>query len=1066
MPLDGTCPSCLGANRLGAKFCGLCGYTLLGAPTEQSLVPARPLELGISPRLEPERKQLTVLFADIKDSMELIAFRDPEDARNILDPVVGSMMTAVHSFGGTVIRVMGDGIMALFGAPVAQEDHALRACRAALQIQELAPRLAIAKHLEQDKVDIKVRVGLNSGEVVFHYIHNAQQIDYSVTGHSVHLAARMEQLARPGTILISEFTFSACAGMLDVTPLGFVPIKGLDKPQRVFELNGVHNRGTRLEIAGHAGKLSRFVGRCAERSVLEEAAQHAMRGSGQVVALVGDPGVGKSRLAYEFTNSTQASAFFRLEARALSYATRSAFVTVVAMLRSYFSVQRGDPSSKIIESTLRKLKDLDAGLEDAPALLWLLGVRGYHEGWDALDPQIKREKALIAIRQLIISQSKATPVLFLFEDLHWIDAETQAMLDLLIDAISEVRVLLIVTHRDEYPHQWSDRVWYRRIAVHPLERSSVHEFLGDLLGSDPSLNPLKAALVVRTEGNPFYLEESVRALLETGAIVGGETYRIDKPVTELEIPPSVQSVLAARIDRLPSDDKRLLQAAAVVGHDIPFDILKEVVDMNPFELDRGLERLWLAAFLDRIKSRPLTYTFKHALTEEVAYTSLLRERRKFIHNKALRAVERVSGEDPAEYLEILARHALRAESWDKAGLYSRQAGNAAAVRSAFRDAEFWYRSAIGAWNRLPESREKFEVGFDLRIDLYAAVVTYGDITPVFEVLEEAESLAAAMADKGRISRVAGCLSMAYWWIADYPKALEQGERALTMAKAADRCGVELWIALMGLAWTESALGDFAIAKKRLTELLTMAAAPPASNHQVRNGLPSARVMTLSFLSQCYGDLGEFEEGMEAAQGAVRLAEALDQPWSRAAAYYALGSILIKRGDATQAIEVLEKGQRSCAEYLIPGWGTTISWMLGYAYALNGEPKRGVALLEQVVQDSNASRCHTRLSLRIANLAEAELLAGNQGRASDLADRALSLAKSYGERPAEGYVRKLLGDIALQANDDEATASTHYEQALAIARRHSMLALEAQCSESLGPLRHSVGGKPVESSTIR
>src|SRR5262245_1314787 len=354
MPLEGTCPSCLGANRLGAKFCRLCGFTLLGAPTEQSLVPARPSQLGTPPGLEAERKQLTVLFADIKGSMELIAFRDPEDAQQILDPVVGSMMTAVHSFGGTVNRVMGDGIMALFGAPVAQEDHALRACRAALQIQELAPRLARAKHLEPDDVDINVRVGLNSGEVVFHYIHNAQQIDYSVTGHSVHLAARMEQLARPGTILISESTLSACAGMLDVTPLGFVPVKGLDKSQRVFELNGVRHRETRLEIAGRAGTLSRFVGRYAERSVLEEAAQHALRGVGRVVALVGEPGVGKSRLAYEFVHSKQGSAFFRLEARALSYATRSAFMPIVTMLRSYLGIHRGDSSSETVESVLRK----------------------------------------------------------------------------------------------------------------------------------------------------------------------------------------------------------------------------------------------------------------------------------------------------------------------------------------------------------------------------------------------------------------------------------------------------------------------------------------------------------------------------------------------------------------------------------------------------------------------------------------------------------------------------------------------------------------------------------------
>ena len=325
-PIESTCPSCLASNRRDAKFCRLCAYPILGAPTEPAPVLTRPRAAPLAGRwerditdptaIEGERKQLTALFADIKGSMELIAFRDPEDARRILDPVVAAMISAVHSFGGTVNRVAGDGIMALFGAPIAQEDHALRACHAALRIQELVSGLVGASELEAD-ADIKVRVGLNSGEVIYHLIQSGRQVDYSVTGHAVHLAARMEQLAQPGKILITESTLRACAGMLDVTPLGSLPVRGLTAPQRVYELNRVRGPQTRLAIAGQAGTLSRFVGREAERATLERAAARAQEGEGWVVALAGEPGIGKSRLTYEFANALSAAGFSRLEVRAL-----------------------------------------------------------------------------------------------------------------------------------------------------------------------------------------------------------------------------------------------------------------------------------------------------------------------------------------------------------------------------------------------------------------------------------------------------------------------------------------------------------------------------------------------------------------------------------------------------------------------------------------------------------------------------------------------------------------------------------------------------------------------------
>lgn len=1053
--LENTCPSCLANNRRGAKFCRLCGYPLLGISAELSLVPTPSEDIGPEASgVEGERKHVTVLFADIKGSMELIAFRDPEDARQILDPVLEAMNTAVQSFGGTVNRSSGDGIMALFGAPTALEDHALCGCQAALRIQELVRTLAASNRWAQD-VSVNVRVGLNSGEVIVHHIQNEVRVDYSATGHAVHLAARMEQIAQPGTILISESTYRACPGMLDVRPLGFMPIKGLPEALLVFELNGVRSTATRLEAAQQAGVLSRFVGRGADLLTLERAAHEALQGKGQVVGLMGEPGVGKSRLAYEFASSESASLFYRLEARALSYGSRSAFMPIIALLRSYMGVQRGDPAGDIIHRVSQKLKELDVDSAEAlPALLWLLGVTGYSEEWEALDPQVKRERMLGAFRRLLVGQSKAKPLLLLFEDLHWVDAETQAVLDVLVDAVAPERFLLVLTYRDEYVRRWSGRPYYSQIDIEPLARSSAAELLSDLLGADASLAPLKEALAVRTEGNPLFLEESVRALLETGVVGGEDTYRVQKPVTEVEVAPSIQAVLAARIDRLPAEDKRLLQAASVVGQDIPFEVLKQTVSIAPEELDESVARLRLANFLDEARTLPLTYTFKHALTHEVAYASLLREQRKLIHSRALHAVERVYADHLPEQLEILARHAQRAEVWDKAVQYLRQAGNSAARRSAFKEAEHWHRSAIEAWGHLPDGHGKSELGFDVRMELYVSVLTFGDITPVFEVLEAAEALAVSIADDERVARVCGCLAQAYWWIADYPKAVALAQRALSVIRESR--------ALMTLAWTTSALGDLKAALKYLEEVLTIMRPLPTAV-LVRDGRPSSTVMALVWITICRGELGEIEEGLAHAREAVRIAEEIDQPWSRVAASYALGTILIKRGSFLEAIAVLEQGQRLCREYLIPGWAMTTGWMLGYAYALNGEPRRGALILEGVVRASRATRCNTRLSTRLAYLAEAELMDGNAGRASELAQEALELAARYGEQPAESNVRRLLGDIAWQANGDEAAARAQYEQALAIARRHSMRPLEAQCLDGLRNLRGKFGGSLEESA---
>ena len=467
--------------------------------------------------LEGERKQVTVLFADMKGSMELLADRDPEDARKILDPVLEHMMEAVHRYEGTVNQVMGDGIMALFGAPLAHEDHAVRACYAALRMQESVKRYAEGVR-RTEGIPIQIRVGLNSGEVVVRSIGSDLKMDYTAVGQTTHLAARMEQLATPGSILITAETLHLAEGYVEVKPLGPVSVKGLSEPVEVYEVAGAGLVRSRMEAAAARG-LSRFVGRDAEMHALQQALEKAGGGHGQVVAVVGEPGVGKSRLFYEFTRSHRTEGWLVLESGSASYGKATPYLPVIDLIKSYCQIDARDDGRKVREKLTGKLLTLDRALEPTlPAFLALLDVAvdpsasSGQAQWRDLDPSQRRQHTLDAVKRLLLRESQAQPMLLVFEDLHWIDSETQAFLDSLIESLPTARLLLLVNYRPEYQHGWGNKTYYTQLRIDPLPPASAEELLRDLLGDDMDLHPFKRRLVERTDGNPFFLEEIVRTL--------------------------------------------------------------------------------------------------------------------------------------------------------------------------------------------------------------------------------------------------------------------------------------------------------------------------------------------------------------------------------------------------------------------------------------------------------------------------------------------------------------------------------------------------------------------------
>src|SRR5262245_54976903 len=730
--------------------------------------------------LEAERKHVTVLFADMRASMQLLADRDPEEAREILDPVLERMMEAVRHYEGTVSQVMGDGIMALFGAPVAQEDHAVRACFAALRMQELVRQWA-EQTREGHRVAMQIQVGLDSGEVVVRAIGSDLHMDYTAVGQTTHLASRMEQLAKPGSILLTRATLELVEGYVNVKPLGPVSVKGMAHEVDVYEVTGAGPARTRLQAAARRG-LTRFVGRDIELEQLQRARRLARARHGQVVAIVGEPGVGKSRLLFEFIQS-QREGWRVLEGDALSYGRSMSYLPVIDLLKGFFNIADRAERQEIRVKVTDRVLALDPALEPAlPALLALLDVPTTDGAWPALSPEQRRQRTLDAVRQLLLREAREQPLVVVFEDLHWTDGETQAVLDTLVDSVASARLLLIVSYRPEYQHAWGSKTFYSQVRLDRLVPESAEKLLDALLGDDPGLVPLKEMLVRR--GNPAFLEESVRTLVETKALVGQPgAYRLTRQVDTIQISATEQAMLAARIDRLPPDDKRLLQLASVVGsRNVPFALLEAIAELSEDALRRGLKSLQSAEFLYETGLYPdLEYSFKHAHVHEVTYGGLLRERRRALHGRIVQAIERLHEDHSAGEVERLAQHAVRGELWEQAAYYLRQAGVKAAERSALSDARGWLEQALDALARMPETPSTLAQGLEIRLDLRVVLNQIGEVRQALGRLREAEVLADRLnADRQR-GRVSATLTNLHSLLGELDEAVASGDRALEIA---------------------------------------------------------------------------------------------------------------------------------------------------------------------------------------------------------------------------------------------------------------------------------------------
>jgi class 3 adenylate cyclase/tetratricopeptide (TPR) repeat protein len=987
--------------------------------------------------LEGERKQVTVLFADVVGSTQLIEGMDPEIAATRLSPALQAMMMAVHRYEGTVNKVQGDGIMALFGAPLAHEDHALRACLAALAMQE-----AIQQHFGGD---LGIRVGLHSGEVVVRSIGNDLSMDYDAIGPTVHLAGRMEQMAAPGTIKLTQHTHLLVEGFVRVKPLGLTPVKGMSGSIELYELIGTSLRSA-WDVRAARG-LSEFIGRESELAILRRALGEAEAGNGRMVAIVGEPGLGKSRLVHEFANAAAAEGWAVLEAGASPYDRNTTYFLIRSLLRAWFKVSSRDMQDEIAERLRSGLESLDPDLlGHLPALGSLLDLPP-DTIWQSLEPAQRRRRTIDAVKALLLRRAQAGRLLVLIEDLHWIDGETQAVLDSLHDDPVTTQLLLIVTNRPEYRHSWPRPHEVTELRLQPLTAEAADRLLQALLGGGEDLMVLQRLLMERTDRTPLFIEEAVRSLVEAGTLKGERgDYRLAARVDEIRVPSTVQAVLAARIDQVPTKARALLQIASVVGAEVPVELLRSISDLPEHELQDQLAELRSSGLLYEVHAPlDLSFSFKHALIRDVAYRGMLLERRRALHARLVLAIEACYRNRLDEHTERLAHHAWVGEVWDKAAVYLRQAGDRAVERSAYRQAAGFFRQALDALARLPASDDVTTQAIDIRIKLRPTLVPIGESGQILDYLREAEQLARAAGDRARL--VLALIHQSYFHsvqggIADAVSAAQQASQIVaTLGNKA--LGVETRIAL-GQAYCYG--GE----ARRVIEVLMpdLDYLTRDCRHERFGQIMTRSVMALSHLAAAHQQLGELEAAIDFRKSACAIAEEVNRPLDIALTCFGMGSFLLLKGkieDALPALEharaVTEMGEISITE--------PIDEMIGYAHALRGEGANARSIIERAVEKSGAIGSIRHETQARAFLSYACQRCDAYGEAAAQARQALQLARRHQFLDLEVMACRLLGTSESAGNIASAEGEGHLLEAVALSEARAMQPELAHSHHELG-----------------
>jgi class 3 adenylate cyclase/tetratricopeptide (TPR) repeat protein len=1079
-----TCPNCGIENPRTSRFCGDCGYSLtpnvpnrVASNAGTTAVSDTPQQTEIPTATEGERKTITALFADIKGSMELIENLDPEQARNIIDPALGLMMEAIRRYGGHIVQSTGDGIFAIFGAPVAHEDHAQRALYAALRMQDELNRYSDRLGAEGRK-RVQARVGINTGEaVVRSLLTGSGHSEYTPVGYSVGLAARMEALAPIGSVAVTAQTKKLCEGYFNFKPLGAARVRGVSEPVGVYEVSGLGPLRTHFQLSAERG-LSKFVGRQSELDQLRRALDLVKASRGQIVATLGDAGVGKSRLFHEFKVLAKSECMV-LETFSLAHGKDSSYWPIIELLKHYFAIADEDDKRRRREQRVAKLLAVDSGrvfspwrrrardkvtskvmaldrrLEDTlPYLFGLLGIQDSSDPLAQMDAYVKRMRTLDAIKRILLRESLKQPIMVIFEDLHWLDNETQTFLNLLADSIPNAPMLLLVNYRPEYHHEWNNKSYYTQLRLEPLRPENAEQMLDMLLGHDKEFVPLRRLIIEKTEGNPFFIEELVQALLEQGILQrsGASADGAVKPAKslhELKLPPTVQAVLASRIDRLAPREKELLQTLAVIGREFSIPLVRRVVDCSEIELERMIATLQRSEFVYERPAFPaVEHVFKHALTQEVAYNSLLLERRKALHERTAQALEALFVDSIDEHLVDVSYHYGHSGNDARAIDYLIRAGQQAQQRSAYSQSKTYLQQALSRLNDQPAGDGRDRTAIAIHRGLAdAEQVTNGYAAPEYEYhLTRRHELAQRLGDTTQIFYSLVGMSVLSAFRLELGRAQDIGWKLLGIADHEHDPDMQLQAhgSLAHVLWM---MGDVTGSLEHSEKGLKLFAQGQRADY----GNESWRSACELYACMSTTALGFPDKALRRALEFLASAREGSQVLPLAFALNAVATVLAWRGEGGEALKHAEALIALASEHGFSNWYSFGQFVHGEALALMGKADEALVEMKAALETFEATGAVIP-GWEYANLACAYLAAQQPENGLRVAAEGLEVAARTGDAEAKPELHRLHGELVLMHDSTKHTeAEASFRAAIEAARKQAVKLPELRATVSLARL---------------
>jgi transcriptional regulator with AAA-type ATPase domain/tetratricopeptide (TPR) repeat protein len=964
--------------------------------------------------LEWERRRVTMLRASLLAPSAPEALLETNRALELL-------LDKVRSFGGTIEGRGPTGIAAAFGLDPT-EDAPSRAAHAAMAIVN-----AVTRARQDAGTGPAIKVAVHTSQILVGRGTGAPELDLAGKQGALIVLNTLIERGGADSVMVSDATAPFLTRGFE-----FLELRGEEFTRgRAYTLLGRGRTGP-----GHEGRASTFVGRNRELELLSSRLESAVRGRGQIVGISGEAGIGKSRLIFEFRESLAGKGVLCLEGQCHSHGAAVPYLPILDVLRAACGITEGDSPAVMADKARTTL--LEAGmdlLETAPYLLHLLDIEQDAERFAALSSDVTKARIFETLRQLTLKRSRQAPLVIVVEDLHWIDSTSEEYLASLAEILPGARLLLVCTHRGGFRPSWIEKSYATQVALQPLAPEESLHIVRSVLGVDQAADALYELIVVKAEGNPFFVEELARTVREQ---IGG--------VTPMTVPDTVEEVLGGRIDRLAAEERRLLEVAAVVGKDVPFSVVQAVSGLPEDALQRAFERLKSAEFLYETSPGPETeYTFKHTLTHEVAYGRLLAEPRRTLHARIVEAIERLYENRLAEQVDQLAHHALRGQVWAKAVDYLRQASARAAARSAHRDAVAHLEQALVALGHLPVDRAWTEQAIDIRLDLRLSLLPLGELEPILSHLREAEALAETLGDQHRIGRVSVYMTGQYYQMGHHERALEYGKRTQAISEVLRDFSLDVatnaYVGQIHLG-----LGEYrtatALFRKNVEAIV-------GDLIYERFGLPQLPAVHSRYcLVLCLAELGEFAEGIVRGQESIRIAESIEQPLNLTAAASGLGRLYLRKGDLERAVPVLERALELSRTWNLRIWFPQVATALGLSYAAMGRLADALPLLEEAVELAGAMRLSSAQSPALTALGEARMLDGRLAESLETAQSGLTVAQQNGRRGHEAWALRLLGELAL-CRSDAPLAGDYFTRGNALSNALDMRPLSAHCHLGLG-----------------